>query len=170
MHWIDLKHEFHNLSWITEINELFHDILIYWDAPVLLLSNLNRIRFHKQIQKNDIQNWTCPCHAPVLSHTPDAVGQRRQCPEPCVCNRQHIHSLRVIASWTVCECQGTNQSTAFYFFSSWSNCIRLFFFDVLFWIIPVAIYQNKTQIDLISCWLFSSLSQAIPSLPDCWSC
>ncbi len=27
-------HEFHNLSWITEINELFHDILIYWDAPV----------------------------------------------------------------------------------------------------------------------------------------
>ncbi len=20
--------------WITEINELFHDILIYWDAPV----------------------------------------------------------------------------------------------------------------------------------------
>ncbi len=27
-------HEFHNLIWITEINELFHDILIYWDAPV----------------------------------------------------------------------------------------------------------------------------------------
>ncbi len=27
-------HEFHNLSWITEINELFHDILIYWDSPV----------------------------------------------------------------------------------------------------------------------------------------
>ncbi len=27
-------HEFHNLSWITEINELFHNILIYWDAPV----------------------------------------------------------------------------------------------------------------------------------------
>ncbi len=23
--------EFHNLSWITETNELFHDILIYWD-------------------------------------------------------------------------------------------------------------------------------------------
>ncbi len=29
-----LIHEFPNLSWITEINELFHDILIYWDAPV----------------------------------------------------------------------------------------------------------------------------------------
>ncbi len=29
-----LIHKFHNLSWITEINELFHDILIYWDAPV----------------------------------------------------------------------------------------------------------------------------------------
>ncbi len=34
MHWIYLIHEFHNLNWITEINELFHDILIYWDAPV----------------------------------------------------------------------------------------------------------------------------------------
>ncbi len=33
MHWIYLIHEFHYLSWITEINELFHDILIYWDAP-----------------------------------------------------------------------------------------------------------------------------------------
>ncbi len=33
-----LIHEFHNLSWITEINELFHDILIYWDAPVYLES------------------------------------------------------------------------------------------------------------------------------------
>ncbi len=35
MHWINLIHEFHNLSWITEINELFHVIRIYWDAPVL---------------------------------------------------------------------------------------------------------------------------------------
>ncbi len=33
MHWIYLIHKFRNLSWITEINELFHDILIYWDAP-----------------------------------------------------------------------------------------------------------------------------------------
>ncbi len=32
MHWNYLIHEFYNLSWITEINELFHDILIYWDA------------------------------------------------------------------------------------------------------------------------------------------
>ncbi len=28
-------HKFHNLSWITEINELFHHILIHWDAPVI---------------------------------------------------------------------------------------------------------------------------------------
>ncbi len=28
--------QFYNLSWITEINELFHDILIYWDAPVYI--------------------------------------------------------------------------------------------------------------------------------------
>ncbi len=34
VHWIYLIHKIHNLSWITEINELFHDILIYWDAPV----------------------------------------------------------------------------------------------------------------------------------------
>ncbi len=34
MHWIYLIHEFHNLSWITEINDFYNDILIYWDAPV----------------------------------------------------------------------------------------------------------------------------------------
>ncbi len=34
---IYLIHKFHNLSWITEINELFHNILIYWDAPVYIL-------------------------------------------------------------------------------------------------------------------------------------
>ncbi len=39
---LNLRHEFHNLSLITEINELFHNILIYWDAPVhdVFLSNL----------------------------------------------------------------------------------------------------------------------------------
>ncbi len=36
VHWIYLKHKFHNLSWITEINELFNVILIYWDAPVYI--------------------------------------------------------------------------------------------------------------------------------------
>ncbi len=36
VHWIYLIHKFHNLSWITEINELFHDILIYRDAPVMI--------------------------------------------------------------------------------------------------------------------------------------
>ncbi len=36
MHWIYLIHEFHNLSWITEINEIVHDILIYWDALVCI--------------------------------------------------------------------------------------------------------------------------------------
>ncbi len=35
MHLIYLIHKFHNLSWITEINELFHDIIIYWDALYL---------------------------------------------------------------------------------------------------------------------------------------
>ncbi len=41
MHLIYLIHKFHNLSWITEINELFHDILIDWDAPV------HEIKYHK---------------------------------------------------------------------------------------------------------------------------
>ncbi len=31
---LDLIHEFHNWNLINEINELSHDILIYWDAPV----------------------------------------------------------------------------------------------------------------------------------------
>ncbi len=34
VHWIYLIHKFQNLSWITEVNSLFHDILIYWDAPL----------------------------------------------------------------------------------------------------------------------------------------
>ncbi len=44
MHLIYLIHEFHNLSWITEINELFHNILIYWDAVGV-----------------DVQNNPCRC-------------------------------------------------------------------------------------------------------------
>ncbi len=36
--WFNTVHEFHNLSWITEINELFHYILIYRDAPVYICS------------------------------------------------------------------------------------------------------------------------------------
>ncbi len=35
-----MKLNLFNLSWITEINELFHDILIYWDAPVYIKLNL----------------------------------------------------------------------------------------------------------------------------------
>ncbi len=35
VHWIYLNTSFTHLSRITEINELFHDILIYWDAAVL---------------------------------------------------------------------------------------------------------------------------------------
>ncbi len=43
-----LINEFHNLSWITEINELFHDILIYWDAPV-----------HRQREKEKRLGYVC---------------------------------------------------------------------------------------------------------------
>ncbi len=40
MQLLNLINKFHNLSWITEINELFHNILIYWDAPVLYILQL----------------------------------------------------------------------------------------------------------------------------------
>ncbi len=49
MHWIYLIHKFHNLSWITEINELFHDILIYWDAPVYAYFFLRLTHFSKPL-------------------------------------------------------------------------------------------------------------------------
>ncbi len=58
MHWIYLIHEFHNLSWITEINELFHDILIYWDAPVFFKGTVY-IYFTRVYSKTD--NWNCFC-------------------------------------------------------------------------------------------------------------
>ncbi len=41
VHLVYLIHEFHNLIWITEINEHFHDILIYWDAPVNIQTSYN---------------------------------------------------------------------------------------------------------------------------------
>ncbi len=66
MHWIYLIHEFHNLTWITEINELFHDILIYWDAPVciyiyiLYMYMFNRRTIHIQVWNNLSKLWqTC---------------------------------------------------------------------------------------------------------------
>ncbi len=43
-----LIHEFHNLSWITEINEHFHDILIYWDAPVYEINTFIKKRCFNQ--------------------------------------------------------------------------------------------------------------------------
>ncbi len=63
MHWIYLIHEFHNLSWITEINELFHHILIYWDATVFLNKYNKKCScdlmwsiITKSVMK---KNWTC---------------------------------------------------------------------------------------------------------------
>ncbi len=47
VHWIYLINEFHNFSWITEINLLFHDILIYWNAPVNVKI---KEKAHKKIQ------------------------------------------------------------------------------------------------------------------------
>ncbi len=45
--------QFHNLSWITEINELFHDVLIYWDAPVYIWVSLSEM--------SDSKYWPFSC-------------------------------------------------------------------------------------------------------------
>ncbi len=58
MQWIYLTHKFHNLSWITEINELFHDILIYWDAPVYAHTDT-----HTHIIK--MYNWVLIHHVSI---------------------------------------------------------------------------------------------------------
>ncbi len=42
----NLIHEFHNVSWITEINEFSHDILIYWDAPIYIYVNNTLMQIH----------------------------------------------------------------------------------------------------------------------------
>ncbi len=53
MHWIYLIHEFYNLSWITEINENFLDILIYWDAPVYMHYIAKSIESHPSNERFD---------------------------------------------------------------------------------------------------------------------
>ncbi len=63
MHLIYLIHEINNLIWITEINELFHDILIYWDAPVCgkwILMYCTRL----------LASGICPFIAVVLNSSP----------------------------------------------------------------------------------------------------
>ncbi len=59
MHWINLLHEFHNLSWITEINELFHDILIYWNAHVYA-------RLKRWVFNLDVYWWSVPAFWTML--------------------------------------------------------------------------------------------------------
>ncbi len=55
MHWIYFIHKFHNLSWITEINELFHDILIYWDAPVVKVEGIMNSSNYQSILAQNLQ-------------------------------------------------------------------------------------------------------------------
>ncbi len=58
-------HKFPNLSWITEINELFHNILIYWDAPVYTVYSLNvqytsSLSFSHKTRLNHLLPWQIP--------------------------------------------------------------------------------------------------------------
>ncbi len=59
MYFVYLINEFHNLSWITEINEFFHDILIYWDAPVCKFSmTLRQLMLkRKSTQSCAVSKW-----------------------------------------------------------------------------------------------------------------
>ncbi len=69
VHRIDLIHEFHNLSWITEINELFHDILIYWDAPVYTLrqwGSIDTLSYHTLTSQNNYNIYTTSCVYPII--------------------------------------------------------------------------------------------------------
>ncbi len=75
-------HKFHNLSWITEINELFHDILIYWDAPVIYF-------YCKLNEPKHIGMWWLNPAAAVHS-----VSINRQ-------QVQHIPAFCFGASWSV---------------------------------------------------------------------
>ncbi len=56
MHWIYLIHEFHILSWIIEINELFHNILIYWDALVCNLFSLTKCKSDNMQKESEYHN------------------------------------------------------------------------------------------------------------------
>ncbi len=49
MHLIYLINEFHNLSWITEINELFIYILIYWNSPYKIYIASHSSPHHKTL-------------------------------------------------------------------------------------------------------------------------
>ncbi len=78
MHWIYLIHEFHNLSWITEINELFHDILIYWDAPVHFnMAKISKSSWAKNTSGiNRTLNGTDQVSWPDYEHHLQACGRR----------------------------------------------------------------------------------------------
>ncbi len=43
------NNKFHNLSLTAEINDLFHNILIYWDAPVYASHVALQAKKHTQI-------------------------------------------------------------------------------------------------------------------------
>ncbi len=63
---------------LQEKNELFHDILIYWDAPVIKIFLFNQpVRIHLIENKGfDVQNriTTVIAHCPLGASTPPGGG------------------------------------------------------------------------------------------------
>ncbi len=68
MHLIYLIHEFHNLSWIIEINELFHDILIYWDAPVSKVKCNEKWKYYIILQNGMFQHQILRSYFQINKH------------------------------------------------------------------------------------------------------
>ncbi len=66
MQWIYLKHEFHNLSWITEINELFHYIIIDWDAPAFCMFKKHSQGIHLEFFSSIVVSSILKANKPII--------------------------------------------------------------------------------------------------------
>ncbi len=106
MHWIYLKHEFHNLSWITEINELFHDILIYWDAPVYILTVAKNFWLStiSKASSSECQIWSMLINGDQVFH---AISQpTRQKTDDCLVFDACVWQLYLQECTFLCDISG----------------------------------------------------------------
>ncbi len=67
-----------NLSWITEINEPFHNILIYWDGPVLIYSSKNTQAGLLFSKSKCTLSLTAPTRNPVVRRQIQIIHHKNQ--------------------------------------------------------------------------------------------
>ncbi len=91
MHLIYLIHVFHNLSWIPEINELFHDIIIYWDAPVISPASIFWQVVQRSTDKSTIMKYR-PENGSLRYLTNRGWQLYRRRRLPCSLSCSYIHS------------------------------------------------------------------------------